>query len=330
MIEALEPELPICDPHHHLMDNAIARYLLEDLTADVRSGHNIVQTMYMECGSWYWKSGPEILRPVGEIEFVIAQEAPVGLLAGIVGYADLRLGGNIQEVLDAQQAVAGTRLSGIRFCSAWDPDPAFCTSPNSPTAGILRNRTVQRGAAAIGRLGLPMDCWMYSHQLLDMIALAQKLPNQVFVLNHLGTPLLGSGRQPSAHGVHQKWREDLAEVARCENVLIKLGGIGMEILGAPWAPRLTPTGWDMTTVSETPPNASVVSEHWKADITFCIDTFGPHRCMFESNFPIDRQTFDYVTLWNAFKLMTLGYSAVERNALFYGTAVQTYRLPPTI
>lgn len=333
--EAIEAELPICDPHFHLMDNMLAQYLIGDLITDVNSGHNVRQMIYMECGNGYRNSGPETLRPVGEVEYVVAQGAPDGLISGIVAFADLRLGDGVQEVLEALQAAGDSRVRGIRFGASWDPDPAFCFERHKPAPGVLRDPILQRGAAAVGRLGWPIDCFLFSHQLSDLVKLAQALPDQLFVLDHLGTPLIGSGRQSNPHEVLANWRRDMRAVANCGNVMLKLGGIGMEMQGAPWAPavaargtmaRRTSEGWDRGMPNRTPPSADDVADHWRSNITFCIDTFGPNRCMFESNFPIDRQTVDYTTLWNAFKLITVGYSPGDRNALFYDTAVRTYGL----
>jgi L-fuconolactonase len=327
MAEIIDPDLPICDPHIHLINDILGQYLIEDAVRDVQnSGHNVVHPIYMECGNWYRETGPEIMRPVGEVEYVVAQNERAGFFAGLIAFAELRLGDGVQEVLDSIQDVAGSRLRGIRFGTAWDPDPAFCFEPHGSTQGMLRDDVLQRGAAAVGRLGLPLDCFVFSHQLLDVVAFAQALPEQIIVVDHLGTPLVGMGRSRPTSEVMALWRQDLHVLAGCENVRMKLGGIGMEMQGAPWAPRITEAGWDRTGISHQP-TAEEVADFWRGDVTFCIDTFGPERCMFESNFPIDRQTFDYSTSWNAFKLMAASYSAAERLALFHDTAAETYGLP---
>ena len=133
----LEPDLPICDPHHHLWDypdyfpesrvresaRPIRHYLLEHLLKDTAGGHNIVQTVFMECGSMYKKDGPQELRPIGETEFVqgIAAQSASGqygntaVAAGIVGFADLTLGSAVAPVLEAHIAVSQSRFRGIRF-----------------------------------------------------------------------------------------------------------------------------------------------------------------------------------------------------------------------
>ena len=107
---ALEPDLPIVDPHHHLIDRPESgTYLLKDLLADIASGHNVMATVYLEWLSMYRADGPAEMRPVGEIEFangVAAMSASGGygkprVCAGIVGHADLTLGARVREVLEA-------------------------------------------------------------------------------------------------------------------------------------------------------------------------------------------------------------------------------------
>ncbi|CAA9543489.1 MAG: Purine/pyrimidine phosphoribosyl transferase, partial [uncultured Thermomicrobiales bacterium] len=98
--EIIEPALPIVDPHHHLWDRPGWRYLLDELLADLNSGHTIVATVFLQCRAMHRADGPEALRPVGETEFVngvAAMSASGGygltrVCAGIVGPADLRLG----------------------------------------------------------------------------------------------------------------------------------------------------------------------------------------------------------------------------------------------
>ena len=307
----LDPDQKICDPHHHLMDNDWARYLLGDLLSDVAAGHRVVSTLYMETGDGYRDAGPEKLRPVGEVEHVLAQPAPPGIMQGIVAFADLRLGDDVEEVLDAHEAVAGARFSGIRFMSAWDVDPAFNLLHFVDGPGILSQPGYRRGARAVGRRGLPIDCWVFGHQLADVEQLARALPDQVFVIDHLGSPLVGGGYRAQRAQRLADWRRQLQAVAQCPNVLLKIGGLTLEMQGSPWKPGDAPTSLQ-------------IAETWQADVRWCIDTFGPVRCMFESNFPIDRMVTDYVTLWNAFKRIAAPYSVAERNALFHDNAVRTY------
>ncbi|MGO8856807.1 MAG: amidohydrolase family protein [Steroidobacteraceae bacterium] len=301
----------ICDPHHHLMDNAWARYQLEDLLTDLRSGHRVVSTVYVEAGAPYRSEGPESLRPVGEVEYVRGLDAPEGVMAGIVAFADLRLGSNVEAVLDAQEAAGKGRLRGIRFMTAWDPHPELNFLSYKPTAGLLRDPTVLQAIKQVGRRGLPLDCWMYAHQLDDLIAAARALPDQVFVLDHMGTPLVAGPYADRREHVFVEWRLRMSELAACSNVRLKIGGLALEMQGAPWA-RGT---W---------PNSEEIAAFWRDHVLWCVEKFGASRCMFESNFPIDRLVVRYVSLWNAYKRMVAHLSPGERDDLFYGTAHCTY------
>jgi L-fuconolactonase len=310
----VDPELRICDPHHHLLDVYGFNYLAPALVADVQAGHNVTSTVYIECTMRYRTDGPEHLRPAGELEFVVAQDAPGDVMAAIVGFADLRLGDRVDEILDAHEAAGQGRFRGIRFMTPWDPDPALRIAPAKPGPRWLQEPEIQRGAAAVGRRGLALDCFLYSHQLDDVVAIAQALPDQTFVLDHLGTPVVTGAYAHRVDEVRADWRAALARVAACSNVVLKIGGLNMHTIGAPWVE------------GDTQVTSPEVAAFWGADVRRCIDLFGPARCMFESNFPVDRVNIDYVTLWNAFKLMTSDYSATERAALFHDTAVSTYQI----
>jgi len=116
--QAIDPALPICDPHHHLWDHGPAeRYLADDLLADTGAGHNVVSTVFVDCFSMYRKDGPVALKPVGETEWVqrlaqsVSADARTRVAAGIVGTADLTLGARVREVLEAHQA-ASPRFRG--------------------------------------------------------------------------------------------------------------------------------------------------------------------------------------------------------------------------
>lgn len=314
MHDILDPDLRICDPHHHLLDVYGFHYLVDDLAADAAAGHTVTSTVYVECTMRYRQDGPEHVRPAGETEFVVAQQAPGGLLAGIVGFADLRLGDRVDEVLDAHEQAAAGRFRGIRFMTPWAPQQSLRIAPVDPPEHALLDPQIQRGAAAVGRRGHTVDLWLYSHQLDDVVGIARALPDQTFVLDHLGTPVVTDGYELRAEQVREQWRAAMARVAACPNVVLKIGGLSMHTMGAPW------------THGDVPVGAPDVAAYWGGDVPRCIDLFGPDRCMFESNFPVDRVNIDYVTLWNAYKLMTAGYDESERAALFHDTAARTYRI----
>ena len=317
--EALDRDLAIVDAHHHLWDHPGDRYLLDELRADTGTGHRVVQTVFVECMSKYRTDGPEQLRPVGETAFVAgiaeaSERAPGPVIAGIVGFADLGLGDAVEEVLAAHVEAGGGRFRGVRHASAWDADPDVGNAHTTPPPGLLADPSFRDGLAALGRAGLSFDAWLYSPQLPELTDLARAHPDVPVVLDHLGAPLATGSYAGRREEVLASWRASLADVAACPNVTLKLGGIGMPTLGPDWRSR------------PTPPTSEDLAEVWGEHVRWAVEAFGPDRCMFESNFPVDGWTVGYDVLWNAFKRMTSGASAGEREALFSGTARRTYRL----
>lgn len=319
---ALEPELEIVDPHHHLWSAASSVYGvydLADLSIDTSSGHNVVETVFIDCGSNYLTDGPEHLRPVGETIFVAgradeSEQTPGARIAAIVSHADLTLGAGVAEVLEAHVAAAGGRFRGIRHSGARADDDAVARFRVEPPAGLYRQADFQAGARALAAMGLSFEAWQYHPQLGDVAALAAAVPELTIVVNHLGGPL-GVGRYAGQEAaVDAELRAGLTEVAGHPNVSLKLGGIGMPRFGA----EANPDGSSVT-------SARLV-ERWGDLLRFGIDTFGPNRAMFESNFPVDGETAGYGVLWNAFKQVSAGYSPAERALLFAGTARRVYRL----
>ena len=322
--EIIEPDLPIVDPHHHLVDRPeTGRYLLSDLLADLGSGHNISATVYLEWLSMYRATGPAELRPVGEIEFAngVAAMSASGtdgkpqVCAGIVGYADLTLGATVEKVLEAMIAAGGGRFRGIRFITASHPDQAAWGSMVSRPEGLLADKRVREGFARLAPLGLTFDAWMYHTQLGDLVDLARAFPDTQIVLDHVGGPI-GLGRYAGKRDeVFAKWSGRIREIAACPNVHVKLGGLGMRMFG-----------FDLHT-RELPPSSNELAAAWRPYIETCIAAFGPERAMFESNFPVDKGMCSYPVLWNAFKRLAAGCSADEKAALFHRTAQSFYRLP---
>ena len=321
--EIIEPELPIVDPHHHLVDRPeTGRYLLPELLADTASGHNITATVYLEWVSMYRKAGPVELRPVGEIEFAngVAAMAASGtygktrVCAGIVGYADLALGPPVEKVLEAMIAAGGGRFRGIRFITASHPDQAAWGSPIIRPAGLLMDSRVRQGFARLAPLGLTFDAWMYHTQLGDLVDLARVFPETHIVLDHVGGPI-GLGHYAGKRDeVFAAWSRSIRELAGCPNVHIKLGGLGMRMFGF------------TVHMGEIPPGSEELARLWRPYIETCIAAFGPQRAMFESNFPVDKGSGSYHVFWNAFKRIAAGCSAAEKAALFAGTARKFYRL----
>ena len=318
---ALEPDLPICDPHHHFWDRPDGRYFLDELLIDTGGGHNITETVFVECSAMYRKDGPEKMRPVGETEFVqgIAAQSASGMYgdtkvaAGIVGYADLRHGDEVTEVLEAHIAASRDRFKGVRNASSWDASPEIGGYMNPPE-GLLGDSGFRTGFAALQKLGLSFDAQVYHPQLNELVDLARSFPDVTIILNHTGVPLgigpyVGRGDE-----VAQVWRSGITELAGCENVVMKLGGVGMPLGGHRWNER------------STPPSSQELADGISSYYNFAIETLGPDRCMFESNFPVDNQSTSYTVLWNAFKLLSKKLSPAERSSLFRDTAVRAYRL----
>ena len=317
---ALEPELVICDAHHHLWDNfelfgnLERAYLTDDFRRDLEAGHRVEQTVYIEVRSHYRESGPEELRPVGETEWVVSLDTSGGIAAGIVGFADLRLGDAVEPVLAAHIDAGAGRFRGVRHASAWDASPDIRNSGSNPTERMLEQPGFRRGVATLGRMGLSFDAWLFHPQIPEFTALARSQPEVTMVLDHLGGPIGIGPYAGHRDEVLANTRQALTELVPCENAVIKLGGIGMTILGLKWHKR-----------GRLASSAELV-DAWGPIVRWCIETFGPQRCMFESNFPVDSHSADYVTLWNAFKLMTQDLSASERALLFHDTAARVYRL----
>jgi predicted TIM-barrel fold metal-dependent hydrolase len=270
----------------------------------------------------YRAHGPAELRPVGEVEFangVAAMTASGGygnrqVCAGIVGYADLALGGAVEKVLEAQIAAGGGRFRGIRFITATNPDQARWGSMVNRPAGLLLDRRVREGFARLAPLGLSFDAWLYHTQLGDLVDLARAFPDTLIVLDHVGGPI-GLGRYAGRRDeVFAEWRARIGELAACPNVYIKLGGLGMRMFGF------------TVHAHELPPSSEELAAAWRPYIEACIAAFGPERAMFESNFPVDKGSCSYHVLWNAFKRIAAGCSAAEKAALFSTTAVKFYRL----
>lgn len=331
--DVIEPDLPIIDPHHHLWDrrepgprahafdeviHRFPRYLLDELLGDAGSGHNVRATVFVECRAMYRADAPEPLQPVGEVEFVngVAAMSASGVYgsmracAAIVGKADLMLGDGAAAVLDALVA-ASTRLRGIRHSASHDPDPAVLGPLARTPAGLYRADAFRAGFRHLAARGLSFDAWLLEPQLGDLLDLARAFPEQPIVLDHCGTPL-GIGSYTGRRTEHfARWRDSIRALAACPAVTVKLGGLAMPFCGFDPAPADRPaSAW--------------LAEQWRPYVETCVAAFGPERCMFESNFPVDKVTCDYATLWNAFKRIAAGCSADEKRALFAGTAARVY------
>jgi len=323
----VEPELPIIDTHHHLWDfpddrySDVRRYLVPELVADA-TGQNIRQTVFVETSAFYKNSGPEAFRVTGEVEFAQGQAAQgasgdygdVLVSAAIVGTADLRMGNDVVPVLEALMAASPQRFRGIRQRAAWADTSIFPQPPEWMEEHLLSSTAFRAGFKYLDRYAMTFDAWVFHPQLGDVAGLAAAFPNTTIILNHLGTPL---GIGPYANDLeraYQEWKIGMAEVAQHDNVVLKLGGIAMPMNGFGWHLR------------DTAPTSDQLLERNERYYTYAIEQFGPRRCIFESNFPVDRMSCSYTVLWNQFKKLTKGYRADERAAMFHDNALRVYRL----
>jgi predicted TIM-barrel fold metal-dependent hydrolase len=318
--DALETDLEICDPHHHHWDRPDGRYMREELALDLK-GHAVMKTVFVECGSSYFTKGLESLRPVGETQFIQAladqrldDRDGGGLSAGIVGHADLLLGSRVAEVLEAHLTASPERFRGIRHSAAWHPSSEIRPSHSDPPPHMLTLEAFRDGFAQLSNYGLSFDAWLFHTQLDELYDLARDYPDTPIVLNHMGGPL-GIGPFAGRRGeVFSEWKLGMARLAECENLVVKLGGLQMAISGFGWHEQ------------ERPPTSVDLLEALAPYYTDCIENFGVDRCMFESNFPVDKVSCSYTVLWNFFKRLTVGYSDSEREALFHQTAERVYRI----
>ena len=322
----LEPELPICDPHHHLWDcrsyGVAPRYLLGELLEDLGSGHNIVSTVFIECGTMFKDGGPEECRPIGETEFAAGiaamsesgQYGSTRIAAGIVGTAWLELGDAVAEVLDGQIAAAGGRFRGIRQGAAWHESPEVPNHRTEPPPDMYLDRGFREGFRHLAPRGLSFEGWCYHPQIPALADLARAFPDTTIILDHFGGPLGIGPYAGRADEVFDDWRRSIAPLAECPNVVAKLGGIAMEVNGFGWHERAAP------------PTSEALVEATRRYYEHTIDVFGVERCMFESNFPVEKVSCSYNVLWNSFKRLTANYSAAERTLLFHDTAARVYRL----
>ena len=318
--DILEPELPIIDPHHHLWDHPGNKYYLDELLADVNSGHNIVSTVFLQCFWAYRTSGPDAMKPIGETEFVasVAAEAErrrvkTRVAAGIVGHCDFRAGEQADAVLEAHIEAGAGRFRGIRQITA--RHAAFLASMSTPPDfGMMADPAFRAGFALLEKYGLSYDAWLYHTQIGELVDLAHAFPAVPIVLNHVGGPLGVGPYRGRGEAVFAEWRAAIKELARCPNVRMKLGGLAMVVNGFDFHENVLP------------PSSGELATAWRPYMEALIEDFGADRCMFESNFPVDKAMCSYPVLWNAFKRIASGCSAAEKAALFHDTAAGFYRI----
>ncbi len=322
--DLLFPDMPIIDPHHHLWDRPGHRYLFAELFEDVRQGHKVQATVFVQSRSMYnADQAEELLKPVGEVEFAngVAAQSASGLYgdfracAGIVGCCDLTAGDKLEAVLDEMIAAGGERFRGVRNQTAWHENAEIASNPVPPVPGLLGENAFRAGVRRLGRSDLTLDIWAYHTQLSEVEALARGCPDTSIILDHIGGPLGAGPYKGKADEVFAEWNASMTRIAKLPNVSVKLGGLAMRV-----------GGFDFH-LNDAPPTSEVLAKAWEPYFISVIEKFGVERCMFESNFPVDKGMVSYRSLWNAYKRMTGSFSASEKQQLFFATAARIYDLP---
>jgi len=323
--EIIEPELPICDPHHHFWDKrterAFPKYQLDELMADITSGHNVRSTVFIEARSMYAANLSPDDRPIGEVDYVqgIAAASASGIYgdsraaASIIGHANLNLGEKVRPLLE-RLALASDRFKGIRHSVTWDPHPEVENTALHKRESQLVSKDFQAGAKVLSDMGMSFEAWLYFHQLPELLEFAKAVPDLKIILNHIGGLVMDGPYSDKKDEVISIWREGIASVAECPNVVLKLGGIGMPRTGFDWHERKVPI------------DSEELADSIAPFFDYCIEHFGTDRSMFESNFPVDKVSFSYPVLYNAFKRYSKEFSGSERAAMFHDNAVDVYKI----
>jgi predicted TIM-barrel fold metal-dependent hydrolase len=311
----VDPDQRIIDTHHHLWPSGgLLPYGVGELRADTGDGHHVERTVFVECRAAYRTDGPAEFAPAGETAFVAeAAQASGGLIGGIVGHADLRLP-NLDDVLDAHVDAGQGLFRGIRHALAHADPSAGLSIPGRAPAGLSADPAFRTGVARLGARGFTYDSWHYHFQNNEFLELARAVPDTTMVLDHFGTPLGVGPYAGQRDAIFDEWKRDVAAIARCENVVAKLGGLAMPDNGF---------GWHL---AARPPTSDEFADAQAPYYLHTLECFGAGRCMFESNFPVDRMSLSYRVLLNGVKKIVRGCSDDERDALFAGTARRVYGL----
>ena len=324
--DPISPNIPIIDPHHHLWDVGFGRYYIEELLEDINSsGHNILSTVYIMSSSntkIYSKDGLDEFKPLKEIEFATSEGKRAELIpnnkvkvnASIVGSVDLTYGNKLQPVLEKAVNISEGRLKGIRMLLASHTDPRISSGAVKSDLGLMLHPNFIDGAKCIQNANLSLDFWIYHTQLNEMEKIARSLPDLTIILNHIGGPIHLGEYEGKQAATHREWRSAMMRLSTIPNINVKLGGLGMAVNGAKFHNN------------KFPPNSVQLSDVWKPWIYETIDMFGFDRCMFESNFPVDKGSCSYGALWNAFKILAKDMSDDEINKLFSKNAAKIYKI----
>ena len=327
--EPIEPALPVVDAHHHLYDRPGCKYMLDEILVDVRSGHNVRATVIVQARSMLRADAPPHLQPLGETEFAngVAAMSASGLYgharicAGIVGFADLTLGDGIRPVLERHIAIAGGatrdggRFTGVRQSLTWDEDASLMNPLYRISDQMIDSREFRAGFAHLGALGLTFDAWVFFHQIPKVVALARAFPDTPIVLDHCGGVIGIAKYAGHREQVFTQWKRGILELARCTNVMVKLSGLGMRLGGFGFEGK------------ERAPGSAELAQAWRPWVETCIEAFGPGRCMYGSNFPVDKGSYGYGIGLNALKRLTANAGSSEKADIFWRSAKTFYGLP---
>lgn len=314
--DILEPELAICDAHHHLWDYPSYRYLSDQLLADVAGGHNVVSTIYMECMWSYDKDAAEHLQSVGETRFVRAvEDAHRGnaceIAKRMVGGIHLDKVG-VAEALDTH-VEANPSFRGIRHATGWHPSTEVRPTHMGAGKGLMADAKFRVGFAELGKRALSFDAWLYHNNIVELADLAQSFPDTQIILDHTGGPLGIGPYQGKQDEVFTQWKKAIDILSQYSNVAVKIGGLNMQINGY---------GWETKPL---PPTSQELAEATQHYYRHTIEKFGVERCMWQSNFPVDKVSCSYDVLWNSFKRICSGFSDSEKAWLFHDTAANVYK-----
>jgi L-fuconolactonase len=318
--DIIDPDLLICDPHHHLWYDESIKYSVDDFLKDIGGGHRIVKTVFVESRLMLKEDATPDMQPVGETEFVQnivtqrkSRNEEIDVAAGIVGFADLTLGDAVENVLKAHISAGKERFRGIRHICAWDQSPAFKSRWDTPM-GLLADKNFREGFAHLQKYKLSFDAWLFHPQLTELADLVREFPDTNIIINHIGGPLGIGPYTGKRKEVIEDWKGGMFKLSKYPNVYVKLGGLAMEICGFGWHKRSAPL------------SSSELAEAMAPYYLWCIEQFGTERCMFESNFPVDKRSYSYSIIWNAFKRITKHFSIAEKQSLFYDTASYVYNI----
>jgi predicted TIM-barrel fold metal-dependent hydrolase len=296
-------DLPIIDPHHHLYDLKTGNYpwLQGPMLKRVFGDYSAIRRDYLIDDFLADIRNQNVVKsvhlqveydhndPVAETRWLQSVADRYGYPHGIVGFADLA-SPEVESVIAAHCAFENVR--GIRQCLNYHRDPVktFIDRPH-----LMRDSQWRRGYGLLRQYGLSFDLQLYYTQMEEATALARDFPDTPIVLNHTGMPVDRERDEVEA------WKKAMKMLASAPNVSCKISGLGMG-------------DWKWTVDSIRP------------FVLDAIEAFGVERCMFASNFPVDKLFSSYDELFDAFKAITRDFSAAERAALFHDNAARVYRL----